>query len=185
MSPPASKRDVLTAILARGDAFLHLDARHVDVDVPAWLKGDPNLCLQLGYDLPVPIPDLTLDDTGVRATLSFRREPFLCVVPWAAIFLIVDAESRGMLWEDDAPPETRVQTPRPQSVPPGKKPGRARLRSLPSEPALAMEMDGGNGDGGPHPDDSNPSPPPPPGPLPPGAGPDEPPRPRPMLKLVK
>jgi len=185
MTSPASKREVLTAILARGDAFLHLDARHTGVDVPPWLKGDPNLCLQLGYDLPVPIPDLALDEDGVRATLSFRREPFLCVVPWAAIFLIVDAESRGMLWEDDAPPETRVQAPRPASQPPaphshGKKAAaRARLRSLPPGPDdSSSSSPDGDGDG-------NPSPPLPPGPPPGAGGPDDPPRPRPMLKLIK
>jgi Stringent starvation protein B len=199
MSPPASKREVLTAILARGDAFLHLDARHTGVDVPAWLKGDPNLCLQLGYDLPVPIPDLALDEQGVRATLSFRREPFLCIVPWSAVFLIVDAESRGMLWEEDAPPETRVQAPRPATSPPGpggqvqsKKPARARLRSLPAMEAAELSDVGSNGNGsssngnGPHgDDDGNPSPPDPPGPGAPGSGPEDPPRPRPMLKLVK
>jgi hypothetical protein len=83
------------------------------------------LCLQIGYDLPVPIPDLTIDDTGVRATLSFRREPFLCSVPWAAIYLIVDAESRGMLWEEDVPAQTRVPSPR-------KQPERRRLHSVPA-----------------------------------------------------
>ena len=35
--------------------------------------GEPHLVLQYGHDLPIPIPDLEVDDYGVRATLSFSR----------------------------------------------------------------------------------------------------------------
>ena len=41
--------------------------------------------LSYGLDMPVPIPDLVVDDAGISATLSFSREPFKTFVPWEAV----------------------------------------------------------------------------------------------------
>src|SRR5581483_10766152 len=57
----------------------------------------------------VPIPDLQLDDEGMSCTLSFRRSPFFCIVPWASVFAIVGDDGRGMVWPDDVPPEVAQQ----------------------------------------------------------------------------
>jgi stringent starvation protein B len=101
--PP--KREVAHALLTQGAAFVHLDPRGVDVVVPDWLKRQPQLVLQIGLNMPVPIRDLRVDDTGVFGTLSFNRAPFTCMVPWHAVFALVGDDGRGMVWPDSMPPE--------------------------------------------------------------------------------
>lgn len=89
--------------------FVHLDPRAAEVQVPEWFKKQPQLVLQIGLNMPVPIPDLHLDDQKMSCTLSFNRSPFLCVVPWAAVFAMVDEEGRAMVWPEDVPPEVQAQ----------------------------------------------------------------------------
>jgi hypothetical protein len=101
--PP--KREVAHALLTQGAAFVHLDPRAVDVVVPDWLKRQPQLVLQIGLSMPVPIRDLRVDDAGVFGTLSFNRAPFTCLVPWHAVFALVGDDGRGMVWPDSMPPE--------------------------------------------------------------------------------
>ncbi len=109
MSKLPPKDEVLLELLRHGSVFVHLDPRLEGVTVPAWLAEQPQLVLQLGYDLPIPIDDLEVDAQGWRATLSFNRSPFLCTVPWAAVFALVDEEGLGMLWPDSLPEELRVE----------------------------------------------------------------------------
>lgn len=99
------KRDVARALLLRGSVFLHLDPRVADVVVPGWLKAQPQLVLQIGLDMAVPIVDLRIDDEGVCGTLSFNRSPFTCWVPWSAIFALVGDDGRGMVWPESMPGE--------------------------------------------------------------------------------
>jgi hypothetical protein len=101
--PP--KREVIEALLAQGAAFVHLDPRGDDVMVPDWLKRQPQLVLQIGLSMPVPIRDLRIDAEGVYGTLSFNRAPFTCLVPWHAVFALVGDDGRGMVWPDNMPPE--------------------------------------------------------------------------------
>ncbi len=79
MSAPErpSKQDAFLALLREGWTSLHLDARRPGVIVPTHLRGEAHLVLQYGHDLPISIPDLEVDDYGVRATLSFSRAPNL------------------------------------------------------------------------------------------------------------
>lgn len=101
--PP--RREVAHALLTQGAAFVHLDPRGVDVVVPDWLKRQPQLVLQIGLNMPVPIRDLRVDETGVFGTLSFNRAPFTCMVPWHAVFALVGDDGRGMVWPESMPPE--------------------------------------------------------------------------------
>src|SRR5207244_13422816 len=87
---------------------LHLDARRPGVIVPAHLRGEAHLVLQYGHDLPISIPDLEVDDYGVRATLSFSRLPQLTVVPWSAIYVVACDDGRGVLYQEDVPPDVTV-----------------------------------------------------------------------------
>ncbi|MEZ4339869.1 MAG: hypothetical protein R3B82_24880, partial [Sandaracinaceae bacterium] len=85
--PPSTlppKREVALALLERGSLFVHLDPRVEGVVVPDYLRSQPQLVLQVGLGLAVPIPDLEVDDEGVFGTLSFNRSPFYCRVPWAS-----------------------------------------------------------------------------------------------------
>lgn len=106
--PP--KKDVALALLESSTVFVHLDPRADGVTVPPWFKKQPQLVLQIGLNMPVPIPDLSLDGDGVSCTLSFNRSPQFCSVPWKAIYALVGEDGRGMVWPDDVPPEVAAQT---------------------------------------------------------------------------
>lgn len=101
--PP--KKDVALFLLQRSSVFIHLDPRSEDVIVPAGFKREPRLVLQIGHNMAVPIPDLAIEEDGWSGTLSFRRVPFRCVVPWTSVFAMVGQDGQGMVWPDDVPPE--------------------------------------------------------------------------------
>jgi stringent starvation protein B len=104
----STKRELLEALLRSSWAYLHVDGRADGVELPEWLR-EPAVKLQIGYDMPLPIPDLAIDDEGVRATLSFQRTPHLCRIPWRAIFAISDLDGRGAMFPDDVPPEVSAR----------------------------------------------------------------------------
>lgn len=103
--PP--KKDVALALLERSNVFVHLDPRQEAVVVPEAFKKQAQLVLQVGLDMAVRIPDLRVDDHGMSCTLSFSREPFFCVVPWASVFALVGNNGQGMVWPDDMPAEVQ------------------------------------------------------------------------------
>jgi stringent starvation protein B len=114
--PP--KKDVARALLLRGSVFVHLDPRIAGMVVPQWLRSQPQLVLQIGLDMPIPIPDLRVDDDGVYGTLSFQRSPFTCKVPWSGIFALVGEDGRGMVWPEDLPAEIAAEVDREVSKKP-------------------------------------------------------------------
>ena len=108
------------ALLGETWPFLHIDGRAAGVDLPEALRG-PSVTLQIGYDMPLPIPDLTVDDAGVRCTLSFRRTPHFCIIPWKAIYAFSDVDGRNVVFPDDVPPEVataqaKANTPAPPAA---------------------------------------------------------------------
>ena len=76
--------------------------------MPQPLRGEPHLVLQYGHDLPIPIPDLEIDEYGVRATLSFSRAAHRTVVPWSAVYVVACDDGRGVLYSEDVPPDVTV-----------------------------------------------------------------------------
>ena len=119
----SQKAHVLHTLLQEHrSVFVHFDARLPSVQVPAEYKNRPQLALEFGLNLPVPIRDLRIDITGLSATLSFNRRPSPVFVPWHAIYLIIADTGRGAVWEADAPPEADT---------PGKRP--AGSQETPSE----------------------------------------------------
>lgn len=76
--------------------------------VPVHLKGEGHLVLQYGSNLPIPIPDLQIDESGVSATLSFARSPHQTVVPWSAVYVIASEDGRGVLYNEDIPRDVSV-----------------------------------------------------------------------------
>ena len=108
--PP--KEDVARALLLRGSVFVHLDPRRTGVVLPRHLLKQPQVMLQIGLDMPIPIPDLRVDEEGICGTLSFNREPFTCVIPWSAVFALAGEEGRGMIWERAMPTELRNEVDR-------------------------------------------------------------------------
>lgn len=103
--PLPAKRDVARALLLRGSVFVHLDPRRLGVLVPARLRDQAQVVLQVGLDMPVPIPDLRVDEEGIFGTLSFKGIPFTCFVPWSAVFALVGDDARGMVWSKEMPDE--------------------------------------------------------------------------------
>jgi stringent starvation protein B len=103
-----SKQQAFLALLREGWTSLHLDARRPGVVVPDALKREPHLVLQYGHDLPIPIPDLEIDDYGVRATLSFSRTAHRTVVPWSAVYVVACDDGRGILYSEDVPQDVAV-----------------------------------------------------------------------------
>lgn len=148
---PPSKKDQLLKLLDRGSVFVHLDPRRDGVVVPDWFSHKPQLVLQLGRNFAIPIPDLEVDDEGVRCTLSFNRSPFHCTLPWNAVYALVAENGEVTMWPSELPaelvPETaavrrnqptsrtkngKTQRPRISVVPP---PGDEQPRSVaPSKP---------------------------------------------------
>jgi hypothetical protein len=142
--PLPPKKEVALALLERSSVHVHLDPRAAGVVVPLFLKSQPQLVLQIGLNMPVPIPDLRLDDAGMTCTLSFNRSPFYCVIPWGSIFAMIGDDGRGMIWKDDVPPEvakpSQARPDRPATAP-AEITGRP-LRAAPNPPESTKEVEG-------------------------------------------
>lgn len=79
------------------------------VVIPEHVRAYPQGQFDYGAELPIPIPDLVIDDSGISATLSFNRTPFKTFLPWGAVFLMMagTADMRGhMAWPKDMPQQT-------------------------------------------------------------------------------
>ena len=109
---PEDRQQVALALLEKGTLFVHLDPRIDGVIVPPSYASEPQLVLQVGLHMPVPIPDLRVDDDGISGTLSFNRRPYGCVVPWAAVFALAGDDGRGMVWPEAMPQEIAAEIER-------------------------------------------------------------------------
>jgi stringent starvation protein B len=98
-----SKRDAFNAFFGEGWVSIHLDARRDGVKVPDDHTGNRHLVLQYGQNMPIPIPDLSVDDQGITATLSFSRTPHRTFVPWTAVYIVACNDGRGILYYEDVP----------------------------------------------------------------------------------
>jgi hypothetical protein len=65
-----------------------------------------------GLNMPNPVRDLTCDDLGIKAILSFNQEPHETFVPWSAVLAIV-LKYRGVAisWKQDSPENTPYSAP--------------------------------------------------------------------------
>lgn len=135
--PP--KKDVALALLENSTVFVHLDPRIDDVRVPQWFKKQPQLVLQIGLNMPVPIPDLNVDEVSVSCTLSFSRSPFFCFIPWESVYALVGEDGRGMVWPEDVPPEVAAQAAAQQKAKPEQRPHLRAVRDEDAPPDAAPE----------------------------------------------
>jgi stringent starvation protein B len=103
------KRDVVTKLLEDGPVLVHLDARRSGVDVPDQHRHEAKLVLRIGYGLTPAIPDLEIDEQGIRATLTFRGRPHHCRIPWVAVYAVVAEDGRGLVWPEHVPPEVQAE----------------------------------------------------------------------------
>jgi stringent starvation protein B len=134
------------ALLEGPSLFIHLDPRKAEVVVPLYFKKQPQLVLQVGLNMPVPIPDLHLDDDAMTCTLSFNRRPFWCRIPWAAVYALVGEDGKGMVWPSEVPSEVVARMEQERGAPvQGQRPAakkRARPRPAARAPATAPGADG-------------------------------------------
>jgi len=86
-----SKESFEQLLCQHAQVFVELDGGAPGVVLPDHLLGE-KLVLDYNLDAAIPIPDLEATDDGIRATLSFSREPFTTFVPWSAVIEMVGKE---------------------------------------------------------------------------------------------
>lgn len=127
------KKTVMMELLQDAWVYVVLDPRKDGVKLPDHLRNQPRLVLQYGYNMPMPIADLTIDDQGIHATLSFSRVLHATSVPWSAVFAIHDGDKRGLVWEADIPKDVEVAAqPAPPPDPPAPAPEKPAKKPRPS-----------------------------------------------------
>mgnify|MGYP000060595619 CR=1 FL=1 len=148
-----NKEQVMLELLKDAWVYVQLDPRRQGVELPEFLRQEPRLVLQYGYNMPVPIHDLVIDEQGIKATLSFRRVSHSTVVPWSAVFAITDGDQRGYLWEADLPADLNLEAElaperdraaKPTSAPAKLEPAAAdpAKPGEPARPALGQSRPG-------------------------------------------
>lgn len=113
------KQKIVEALIAKGSVFLAIDpTRGGVVGLPKRLAQKDHVVLQLGYDLAIPIPDLTFTPNAVYATLSFDGKPHFVEVPWRAVYSAWDDLGTVVQWHD-LPQAAKlapvVEQPKPKS----------------------------------------------------------------------
>lgn len=140
--PP--KKEVALALLERSNVDIYLDPRSEGVVVPPQFRKEPRLILKIGLNMPVPIPDLRLDDESMSCTLSFNRQKFFCVVPWLSVFAMVGDDGRGMVWPDDVPQELAARAERPSTPNLAEAPAPPSSRAGGKGKQLRLQTDAGD-----------------------------------------
>jgi stringent starvation protein B len=103
-TPLDEKKERLLSALDQGLTQLHLDARRPGVLVPEKFKGEHHLVLNVSYRFDPP--DLSVNDWGVRQTLSFGGSRFQVGVPWSAIYAVASLVTREFwMYPDEMPIE--------------------------------------------------------------------------------
>jgi stringent starvation protein B len=98
------KKSRLLIALEQGMTQIHIDARRPGVLVPKKFAGDHHLVLNVSYRFDPA--DLTVNEWGVRETLSFGGERFTIGVPWSALYAIASHVSHDFfLFPEDMPEE--------------------------------------------------------------------------------
>ncbi len=157
-----AKRECLEKLLAEGLVFIQLDSRVEGVDLPAHLRRQPVVGLNLSLNFRIDVFDIT--DEGIRASLSFQGVRHICVVPWAAVFLMGLADGEGsFVFPESAPVELQARLHAAMAAEAAGKGADAKRDASADADEPADELD----------DEDEPPPPPPP------------PRGRPQLRLVK
>lgn len=130
--PP--KPEVALALLESAPSlYIHLDPRPQNVLVPAGFKKQPQLVLQVGLNMAVPIMDLDVGEEGISCTLSFNRRSEFCRIPWDSIFGLVGEDGRGMIWPESVPPEVAASAEGRTRVAPGARAKKPKLRLASAE----------------------------------------------------
>lgn len=90
--------------------FVHINTLVKQIPfAPEFLLSKMSFILQVGYNLPIPIDNLSIDPSGFSGIFSFRGEPIFCDIPWENVFAILGEDGRGRMWEETIPPNVRKE----------------------------------------------------------------------------
>ena len=89
------KRAALEARLSEGRVQIHLDSTIEGVTLPAYLMDQVQVILNLSYGFKSEV--FVIDDEGVQVTLSFSGKKFLCILPWACIYVMQKLDANGTI----------------------------------------------------------------------------------------
>lgn len=126
---------------------LYVNAVHVDVVCPDFIRDQWRERLVIDLDKTYPLA-LEFDDTsGVHANLSFGEQITRCQFPWEAIYVVVDRETgRGIVLDRNMPESIRrlrdsegERRPELRSVEPGQPKPEAAAPSSTPEPVPVSE----------------------------------------------
>lgn|GEM_PF-562039 len=91
-------------LIEMGMVMVTLDARTHGVRVPTRFKND--LQLHLNFSHRFGIDDFQYDERGVQASLSFQGQPFRCVIPWSAVYMMRSHVDQAVaIFPEDLPNE--------------------------------------------------------------------------------
>jgi stringent starvation protein B len=94
-----SKLATMTSALATGGMVqVVFDASAAGVDVPLKFRGNQMLVLEYGINAPTAIPDLSVGENAIVATLRFGTDFYKCTVPWDAVYMIRNKDGDGGAW---------------------------------------------------------------------------------------
>ena len=95
------KHKIIETLLSTGTVFIAIDPTRGGVaGLPKDLMKKDHVVLQLGYNMPIPIPDLTIRPIYFSATLSFAGKPHEVVVQWSAAYSAWDESGTVVQWHD-------------------------------------------------------------------------------------
>jgi stringent starvation protein B len=133
------KKARLLKALESGMTQIHLDARRPGVLVPKKFLGDHHLVLNVSYRFDPP--DLSVNDWGVRETLSFGGERFTVGVPWSALYAIASHVSHDFfMFPEDMPEELLQGAVERQTTVPAPQ-GRSEVAAMLAEVAAGLSKD--------------------------------------------
>lgn len=109
--PHASEKfAVFSRFAEKGKVMVTLDARRPGVSVPTRFAEDPQL--NLDFSVRFGLADFAFDARGVRASLSFQRQPFFCDLPWSAVYALYShVDNERLTWARSLPREILDQLP--------------------------------------------------------------------------
>lgn len=124
------RRLAVEELLRRGYVCVYVNCDADGVDVPTGLRGHPSLVMfHIGYDMPTPIPDLEIDDLGIRCTLRFGDSFHYCEFPWGAVHgAFLAATGEGTAWIRGRDEIAAAAPPVEPEPPPPAPRGRGHLR---------------------------------------------------------
>lgn len=86
------KRAELESRLAQGLVQVRLNSTIEGISLPDFLMDRVQVTLNLSYAFRAKI--FEIDEQGVRVTLSFSGQPFLCVLPWDSFYFMQSLDQK-------------------------------------------------------------------------------------------